>query len=216
LCPTCQAKIRYIKGNICKVCGLPLRGLRDICTKCDISPPPYDALRSLADYEGIIRECVHALKYENNQSLGEFFSKALADRVRLEQWSVDMVIPVPLSPSKITTRGFNQSALLARPLALQLSLKYRPYGLKRIRNTRSQVELSAKERCQNVMGAFMAEPDIVSEERVLLVDDVTTTGSTLNECAKALKSAGASAVYCLTLARPLKPLYSSKSASCIM
>lgn len=209
LCPECHSKISYITGNICKVCGLPVSGGRSLCIRCEDSPPPYDALRSLANYEGIIRDCIHALKYENDQSLGDFFSKELIELVQTENWIVDMVIPVPLSPFRVKSRGYNQSALLAYPLAMRLSFKYRPFGMRRTRNTRSQVELSAEERRMNVRGAFQAVPEIVGGKRILLVDDVTTTGSTIEECARALKAAGASSVYCLTLARPVKPVYPS-------
>lgn len=209
LCPECHAKIRYITGNVCKVCGLPISSRRSLCVRCGDSPPPYDALRSLANYEGIIRDCIHALKYENDQSLGDFFADELIALVLAERWLVDMVIPVPLSPFRIKTRGYNQSALLAYPIAMRLSLKYRPFGMRRTRNTRSQVELSAEGRRINVKGAFEAVPEIVGEKRVLLVDDVTTTGSTIEECARALRRAGASCIYCLTLARPVNPLYSS-------
>lgn len=149
------------------------------------------------------------MKYENNQSLGDHFSNALIGLVQAEKWVVDMVIPVPLSPFRIKSRGYNQAALLAYPLAMRLSLKYRPYGLRRTRNTRSQVELTASERRLNVKGAFQAVPEIVGGKRVLLVDDVTTTGSTIKECARALKTAGASGVYCLTLARPIGNIYAS-------
>lgn len=216
LCPDCQSKIEYIEGNLCKICGLPLARGRDLCRDCEVSPPPYDALRTLAKYEGVIRDCVHALKYKSNQSLGDHFSKGLADLVRMQVWSLDMVIPVPLSPFRIKTRGYNQSALLARPLAMRLSLQYKPFGLRRIRNTQSQVELTAEERSLNVRGAFQAVPEIVNGKRILLVDDVTTTGATIKECAKALRMAGAYEVFCLTLARPLTPIYSSESASSIM
>ncbi len=167
------------------------------------SAPPYNALRSLAIYEGVVRECVHSLKYDGNQSLGEYFSRELIKCVQAEDWLLDGVIPVPLSTLRIKERGYNQSALLARPLALGLSLHYQPFGLKRIRNTQAQVELSALERRQNVAGAFRAVPEIVSGKNVLLVDDVTTTGSTLYECTRALKESGSNAVYCITLARPI-------------
>ena len=202
LCPNCQAKINYICGNLCTICGLPLLDRRGLCSLCKGSPPPYDGLRSLAKYEGVIRDCIHALKYENNQSLGDYFSQELIEIIQREKWVLDIVIPVPLSPFRRKTRGYNQSALLARPLAMRLSLDYRPFGLKRIRNTQSQVELSAAERRLNVRGAFEAVPEIVAGKGVLLVDDVTTTGSTIEECTKALKIAGTSEVYCLTLARP--------------
>jgi predicted amidophosphoribosyltransferase len=93
--------------------------------------------------------------------------------------------------------------LLARPVALRLGVRFAPYGLRRIRNTQSQVELTAEKRRENVKGAFESVPDIVGGKRVLLVDDVTTTGSTIRECAGALRDGGATAVFCLTLARPI-------------
>jgi len=156
----------------------------------------------MAKYEGVIRECIHSLKYENNQSLGEYFSRELIACIKAEDWSLDVVIPVPLSSFRIKERGYNQSALLARPLAMGLSLRYQPHGLKRIRNTQSQVELTAVERRRNVAGAFQAEPEIVQDKNILLVDDVTTTGATLYECSRALRAGGANGVYCITIARP--------------
>lgn len=204
LCTKCLEKIQFLTGSICRKCGHPISKNAELCKTCADAPPAYDSLRSLARYEGVVRECVHALKYENNQSLGEFFSSWMAELVHDSGWLVDMVIPVPLSPIRMVERGYNQSALLARPLAISLGIRYKPYGLERIRNTRSQVELSAEERRHNVAGAFEAIPDIVREKQVLLIDDVTTTGSTIKECTLALKAAGASAVYCLTLARPIQ------------
>ncbi len=156
---------------------------------------------NLAEYDGVIRECIHALKYQNNQGLGAYFSVMLADLVRSEGWHVDLVIPVPLSKQRIRERGYNQSAKLARPLATRLNTRYNTFGLLRTRHTNSQVGLSAADRQLNVSGAFKAVPEIVAGKNVLLVDDVTTTGSTLEACAEALKEAGAHHVYCLTLAR---------------
>lgn len=195
--------MRFIKGHICECCGLPLEADRQLCKACEGEPPPYDAMRSLARYEGVIREFIHALKYDGNQSLGETFTNPLAEIVRERKWFPELVIPVPLSPARRIERGYNQSALLARPVALRLGVRFAPYGLRRIRNTQSQVELTAAERLVNVKGAFEAVPDIVGGKRVLLVDDVTTTGSTLRECAGALRDGGATAVFCLTLARPI-------------
>lgn len=188
---------------ICQICGRPMTDGREICSGCKAAPPPYEALRSLTRYDGVMRDCVHALKYDNNQSLGEFFSARLTALVREAGWAVDLVLPVPLSPDRQAERGYNQSALLARPLALQLGLSYKPFGLTRIRNTPSQVALTAVERRKNVAGAFAALPEVVAGQRVLLVDDVTTTGSTLLECTRALKLADAKAVYGLTLSRPI-------------
>jgi ComF family protein len=203
LCFNCQEKIHYIDEKVCEFCGFPFEGEGSLCTACQKEPPAFTAQRYLARYEGVIRECVHALKYHQNLALGEFFGQKLTGIVREEAWDLDLVIPVPLSPIRQVERGYNQAALLARPLALNLGVPFAPFGLKRIRNTQSQVDLNADQRRQNVRGAFQAVPDIVRDKRICLVDDVTTTGSTLRECTLALLEGGASAVYCLTLARPI-------------
>ncbi|MCB2202522.1 ComF family protein [bacterium] len=203
LCDKCFGTIRFIEGHVCERCGLPIGLKRLHCEECDEEKPPYDAMRSLARYEGVIRESIHALKYGDNLSLGEVFTDRLTAIVREEDWSPDLIIPVPLSPARKAQRGYNQSTLLARPVALQLGVRFTPEVLRRIRNTQSQVELPADKRRENVKGAFNALPELVSGKRVLLVDDVTTTGSTIKECALALREVGAAAVYCLTLARPI-------------
>ena len=203
LCFNCQKEIKFITGPVCRHCGLPLDGQRDICEACQVERPAFTALRSLARYEGVIRACVHSLKYHRNQALGDFFAGPLAELVLKSGWNLDLVMPVPLSPIRQTERGYNQAALLARPVALNLGLPSTAYGLKRTRNTQSQVELNADQRRVNLIGAFEAIPDLVAGKRVLLVDDVTTTGSTLRECTQALLEGGASAVHCLTLARPI-------------
>lgn len=211
LCFKCQEAIHYLTGEICPVCGIPLTGQGGFCLDCRNSPPPYDALRSLTRYGGVIRECIHALKYKGNQSLGEFFSTRMADLIRAEGWEADLVVPVPLSPDRQAERGYNQSALLARPVALKLGWPYQPLCLKRTRITKSQVSLSVNERKLNVAGAFTAIPELVTGKQILLLDDVTTTGSTLKECTLALKQAGAKHVYCLTLSRPIHTEYSDFS-----
>ena len=203
LCVNCQKEINFISGQVCEICGFPQQDSRNLCAACRAERPTFTAMRFLARYEGVVRECIHALKYHQNLALGDFFAQKLADVVRRADWELDLVVPVPLSPIRQVERGYNQAALLARPVALNLDMTYTPFGLKRIRNTQSQVDLNADQRRQNVRGAFQAVPEIVRGKRVCLVDDVTTTGSTLRECTLALLKGGASAVYCLTLARPI-------------
>lgn len=201
LCPDCYEKINFMHGNQCQVCGCSINKASRLCEACREHMPPYDGVRSLAYYEGVIRECVHALKYENNQSLGDTFSASLAELIINENWQIDIVVPVPLSVQRYHERGYNQSSLLAKPLAAQLRLKVNPFALKRIRHTASQVGLSADERHQNVIGAFKAEADLVRGKNILLVDDVMTTGATMTACAQAAKDGGAKFVYGVTLAR---------------
>ena len=166
-----------------------------------VIPASCSESRHLAHYEGVLRECLHSLKYDENRGLGELFARWLAPLVSKASWQIELVIPVPLSDERFRERGYNQSALIARPLAAQLGLPYNNYGLKRVLNTPSQVGLSAEDRRRNVAKAFSAEKAIVSSKSVLLVDDVMTTGSTLGACADALLHVGAKAVYAVTVGR---------------
>lgn len=201
LCLNCREKIQFISGKVCSVCGAPIHGNMEICYDCDKKRPVYDAMRNLAFYGGVIRECVHALKYQNNRSLGKYFSELLLPVVDKETWQIDIVVPVPLSRERYKERGYNQAAAIAHPLALGLGKRYFPFGLEQVKDTRSQVGLSAEERRLNVVGAFEAIPELVNRKNILLVDDVMTTGATMESSAKALKCAGSGDVYCITIAR---------------
>ena len=163
--------------------------------------PKFDAARSLAIYGGVIRECIHSLKYKNNRSLGKYFADYLLQIVSKEAWHIDLVVPVPLSKERFRERGYNQAAAVAHPLALFLERPYQPFSLEQVRDTRSQVGLSAEERRLNVVDAFEAVPELVHKKDILLIDDVKTTGATLSACAGALKIAGADNVFCVTIAR---------------
>jgi ComF family protein len=212
-CEDCQGTIQFLEHPSCWLCGRSVSEGNHLCDDCSPSDVAFDGLCSLAFYGGIIRTCVHALKYENHQALGGFFTSLLVECLSKYSWDLDQLIPVPLSPDRMKIRGYNQSALLGHPVALVLGIQYLPFALRRIRNTRSQVELSADERRDNVKGAFRAVPHLVNNKTVLLVDDVTTTGSTLNACAEALKAAGAKSIFCLTLARTLHPDHRSCAGS---
>jgi ComF family protein len=142
------------------------------------------------------------LKYRGDLGLGEALSRPLVDYFKELGWQVDLVSPVPISRERLTRRGYNQSALIAFPFALATRLAYRPGSLTRLHDTPTQVGLSAEARKLNLAGAFRAQ--IVRGARVLVIDDVTTTGATLHEASKVLREAGASAIYCLTVARSLK------------
>jgi ComF family protein len=121
-------------------------------------------------------------------------------------WEVDHVVPIPLGDGRKAERGYNQVALIGIPLALSLGFRYLPDGLRRIRDTRSQVGLESAERLENVRGAFLARRELVQNQALLLLDDVTTTGATLEAAAEALLNGGARQVYALTLARTVLSL----------
>jgi ComF family protein len=163
-------------------------------------------LRSWAIYGGNLRNALHRLKYKHDIALGDLFARALVECYLELGWQADLIAPVPLGLARLNERGYNQAALLARPLALALALPYRPNAVKRVRETHSQVNLSTQERLANVHDAFGAQRNLVAGRAVLMVDDIATTGATLNSCASALVAAGARNVYALTVARtPLEP-----------
>jgi competence protein ComFC len=199
-CRTCQEQTQKIVGNVCPSCGYPQIGT-EICQSCLSTAPAYNALRSWGFFKGPLREALHNLKYRQDLGLGEIFSLHLIKLVSELNWQIDGICPVPLSRKRAQQRGYNQSSLLAWPISLGLKIPYLPKGVERIRDTRSQVGLSKPERIQNVLGAFQARSSLVKCKSILIVDDVTTTGSTIQSCAQALLDAGAKAVYGLTLAR---------------
>jgi ComF family protein len=199
-CGNCQENTRLIPSTICQICG-DVQNNSVICHKCQTSPPEYSALRSWAVFEGPLRNALHRLKYKGDLALGEVLSRPLAGLLKDLNWKVDLVTAVPIGVARRAERGYNQATLLAHPLALSTGLAFQPNALSKTRETRTQVGLSASDRRKNVSGAFEAYPQHVMQKRVLVVDDVTTSGATMEACAEALLGAGARQVFGLTLAR---------------
>jgi ComF family protein len=201
-CPECQNKVQVIADPMCDACGLP-QALFGLCDRCKRNRPSFKSLRSWTVFEGPVQKALHQLKYRRNIGLGEALAKQMATFVSQLNWAVDGIVPIPLGKTRLKERGYNQVAMVAKPLALILGIDYRPGAIVRARETRSQVGLTALERKQNVQNAFKAINDKVNGRTVLLVDDVSTTGATLSSAAEALYASGAADVYAVTIARAL-------------
>lgn len=156
-------------------------------------------LTATAPHNGLLRDMIHAIKYENATPLAYPLGARLAHHIQQQDWSIDALVPVPLHDARRRKRGYNQAELLAQVAAEQLGITMMPHALSRVHFNRPQVGLSAKERQANVAEAFVANPTAIKGQRILLVDDVLTTGATLQACASALLTGGASAVYGVTL-----------------
>lgn len=204
-CCTCQASVHMIGDPVCSHCGRPLTSpsLDDPCAPCRQSPPQIDGIRSAVAFEGPLRQAIHRLKYGGTASLAAPLGMFLSARWQARPLPADMIVPVPLHISRVRERGYNQSKLLAEQLSRATGLPFAEAALERVRATAPQITLSAAERKLNVRDAFQASADAVRGRQVLLVDDVCTTGATLESCSIALRRAGAASVWALTLARAL-------------
>ncbi len=202
LCDICRSRFRPVSAPYCRRCGQPLVS-GSLCAPCARGKFTHlDLARAAAVYTSPLRDVLHEFKYRGNTRLAQPLGDYMARRVRKEVLQVDALVPVPLHRTRLQQRGYNQAALLARTLGGILHVPVRPEWLSRVRATPPQVTLSLRERLENMRGAFQCETaSAVRGKSVLVIDDVMTTGSTLEACAAALKEAGAARVWGYTLAR---------------
>ena len=207
ICWDCLSDVPKVEPPFCFLCGDPVAG--DVqhdysCFSCSREPPFFDRARSCVRYEGAAGEALRALKYRRSLWVAPDLSGLLFAGVQAEYYDCpfDLVTAVPLYPPRRRARGFNQSALLGRMLARRLHLPFRENLLRRTRPTVTQTGLTAPQRAANVCGAFRIGLFArAAGRRILLVDDVMTTGATVNACAGALKKGGAVSVHVITVAR---------------
>ncbi|MDD7409583.1 MAG: ComF family protein [Anaerovoracaceae bacterium] len=205
LCDECVDSIIWANRKTCRICGKPLESWypSDVCSGCARSVHYTDGGVVCFVYQGCVRDMIKALKYNGKKYLARLMGRILADRIIYEGLDFDICVPVPMYGPKEKKRGYNQAALIAQFLCGFLDKPFRDDLLVRTRGTRPMNRLSPAARRNNIAGAFSvpAEPAKDVEGRsILLVDDIYTTGSTVNECAKVLKRAGASAVFTAVMA----------------
>ncbi len=210
LCGACWPRLVFISRPFCERLGtpLPFTPVGDagpyLSSEALAAPPAFDRARAAVIFGDVSRDLVHGLKYGDRLDLARPMARLMAQAGRDVIAQTDLIVPVPLHAFRLWRRRFNQSALLARHLATASEKNWRTDALVRVRATPSQVSLSRLERHRNVSGAFAvppaAEPHVCGR-RILLVDDVLTTGATLDACARALRRAGAAHVDALTFAR---------------
>jgi ComF family protein len=206
-CPSCLDDFREVASPLCTLCGLPLASWIEedhYCETCLRRRPHYEWARAAYFYEGRVREAIHQFKFAGKSHLAGPLGKLLTSAIK--NWLPNshgyLIMPVPLHPRRLRERGFNQSLLLARQAASRLGAELDTLSLRRVRYTKPQTGLKEEERRRNVRKAFRCtEASLLKGENVILIDDVTTTGNTLNDCARALKRAGAERVYGIALAR---------------
>lgn len=199
-CPDCVSRVTTVHQPFCSICGR-VTEKQGLCKRCQKIQPSYLSARSWAEYVEPLRHALLSLKYKNNLGIARVFTNFLAEIVFSNNWQADIIIPIPLCDSHMKKRGFNQAEQLARPLSMLLGIPMDTRAVKRVKETSSQVDLSREERFKNLEDAFFGNPAKLKSKKVLLVDDIVTTGATLNSCTEAILAAGGSSVFCITVAQ---------------
>ncbi len=200
-CDDCCARFEWITGTICPGCGGERDGILNLCTKCvDIGNRPWSDARALFHFDGYVRELLLRLK-NGDVVLAHAFAKLLADKLREFPDPPDVIVPVPLHFTRLITRGYNQSELLAQEVSRLTGIPV-VHAIKRVKIVHKQALLGRNERLKNLVGAFALRKNIdFREKKVLLLDDVLTTGATLTAAAKALKKSRYQDLWILVVAR---------------
>jgi ComF family protein len=209
VCARCWQDVRFITSPICDRCGLPFEGeitTRFECSNCREMELHFESARAAVAATGVVLEAIHRYKYNRalwfEPFLAGLFCQGAVSHLRAEDWT--MIVPVPLHPLRYRAREFNQAERLGARVAAATGIPLRPRVLRRVQPTHTQALLTRKERAANVRGAFAVRPgEALEAARVVVVDDVLTTGATTSACAEALREAGAERVGVWTLARGL-------------
>lgn len=205
ICSDCWSKINWFSEPRCSICGQAFEiDLYGICAKCVKNPPYFDKALSVFLYDDATKKMIIDFKHRDSTSFARIFAYWMFRVAEYYLKDADLLIPVPIHISKRIARKYNQSELLAQKLSKLSGTAYEPRVLEKTRQTKAQEGLSAKERRQNLRNSFAISKKyrhLIKNKDIILVDDVFTTGSTVNECAKMLKLAGAGKITVLTLAR---------------
>ncbi len=201
-CSHCDALLPYLKDAICPVCALPTPN-GDVCGHCLSRPPIFTSTTAAFGYAFPLDKMIHAMKYGQQLALANALASKLASNIKLDE-KPDLIIPMPLHPNKLRERGFNQSLLLAVSLAKLFNLRLLADACQRVRDTPPQSVLPWKDRKRNVKNAFHCSEDLKGMN-VVLVDDVMTTGASMNALANTIVKQGANRVDVWVVARTLPP-----------
>lgn len=202
ICKRCRERLKPVTGPRCMKCSKPLPDpAQEYCADCSRRTHLFEQGIGIFPYSTLLQESLFQLKYGKRQEYGVFYGElgAFYAEDQIRRWKIDYIVPIPLHRKRLETRGYNQAEIIAEALAKRTGLPVRKKLLKRKRNTKPQKDLSPGERQKNIKGAFSVNGD-PGEENILLIDDIYTTGATIDEAAGTLKRAGAKKIYFLVVA----------------
>jgi len=201
-CFVCEKEIEYVKEPVCKICGKPIsREEKECCADCERESHFFEQGKSVWIHKGPVRGSIYQFKYHNRRIYGEYYAKEMCRlyKEKIREWDIDLIVPVPLHPKRKRQRGYNQAAVLAKLLGKHLRIPVEEHCVLRTKNTKPQKALENKERKKNMKDAFSVQKLKKEWKNILIIDDIYTTGSTINEVAKCLKKKGAQKVFFLTI-----------------
>lgn len=202
ICNKCLPKIKYVGNPSCMKCGKPIsQDEKEYCYDCSVKQHIFDRGISIFIYSDLVRKSIFRFKYENRKCYAKTYAKLLKKDVihTLSEWGCDAIIPVPISRERYKKRGYNQAELLAREISEIINLPVDSSTLCRVKNTKPQKNLEANERAKNLENAFKISKNVVQYKKIILVDDIFTTGNTFDACADVLKKAGVNKIYFISL-----------------
>lgn len=202
VCSKCISLLEYIKEPVCKKCGKPILESREmLCFDCSKNVNYFKQGKSLWLHSGRVRWSIYQFKYHNRRTYGLYYADEMWRRFgeQIRQWEIDVIIPVPLHPKRKRERGYNQSEILAKRLGKRLNIPVDAKAVIRKKKTTAQKNLNHKERAENMRDAFEVRKMRKNIKNILIVDDIYTTGNTINELSKALQKKGDFQVFFLTI-----------------
>lgn len=203
LCQHCLSMMPFVGDNSCSTCGRPIspESLESNCAECLSRTTYFDMGWPVFEFVGLVQSALHRLKYEGDIEIAPAIGRLMARKLKQKKWDIDIIVPVPLHSERLEERGYNQSLLLAGEIGRECGIDVKDNILLRTRCTESQVNLSRSERRLNVRNAFsVSDTNLAGGKSFLIVDDIITTGATINECSRVLKDSGALKIYYLTAA----------------
>ena len=200
ICRTCSEEIEYITGEICPMCGKPVGKPIKACHECRSFESFFTRNYALFAYEGMVREAIHRFKYKRNPQYGKYFAKAMTQKFHAEITAHDFLIAIPMYHTKMKRRGFNQADILAKEISALTGVPTLDNVLIRTKDTKAQQALNRAARFNNLSDAFaLTSDEHIKGKKILLVDDIFTTGTTINKCAKILNGSAAELINSLTI-----------------
>lgn len=201
-CPLCEVRLPFIKNPRCLKCGKPVATEEvEYCMDCTKNVHRFTQGVSLWSYDALVKQAIYRFKYQNRREYADYFAKELLRRyyAHIKSWNVDAIVPVPIHKKRYKMRGFNQAQLLAEKIGQHMKIAVRTELISRVRNTRPQKELSDKERQKNLKSAFKINQNSVKLRKVIVVDDIYTTGATVDTMTELLLQTGITDVFVVTL-----------------